>query len=74
MWTSDIQQGSARLEREGMPLEFSGCPHGRPFACHRMDSIGARIELVDAGRQAGFLSRWQPDGGPMPAIDEAPGG
>ncbi|MCX4724618.1 VOC family protein [Streptomyces sp. NBC_01306] len=70
-WTSDIQQGSSRLEREGLPVEFSGCPHGRPFAYHRMDSVGARIELVDAGRQDTFLSRWHPDGAPMPAIDES---
>ncbi len=69
-WSSDVQQGSRRLEQQGMTLDFSGCPYGRPFAYHRMESIGARIELVDSGRQAGFLSRWNPDGAPMPAIDE----
>jgi hypothetical protein len=53
-----------------MPVDFSGCPYGRPFAYHQMDSIGARIELVDVGRQASFLSGWHPGGQPMPAIDE----
>lgn len=40
-----------------MPVDFSGRPYGRSFACHRMDSIGAGIELVDAARQAGFLEK-----------------
>ncbi|MDI3423831.1 VOC family protein [Streptomyces luteolus] len=69
-WTSDVRQGSRRLEDEGMPLDFSGCPYGRPFAYHRMDSVGARVELVDFARQADFLDRWHPDGKPMPSIDE----
>ena len=69
-WSSDVRQGSRRLEKEGMPTDFSGCPYGRPFTYHRMDSIGARVELVDVGRQADFLNRWHPDGAPMPAIDE----
>ncbi len=72
-WTSDVRHGSRRLEAEGMPVDFSGCPYGRPFAYHRTDSIGARIELVDVGRQAGFLHRWHPSGEPMPAIGEEPG-
>ncbi|MCQ4041047.1 VOC family protein [Streptantibioticus rubrisoli] len=69
-WSSDVRQGSRRLEQQGLPLDFSGCPYGRPFAYHRMDSIGARIELVDVSRQPGFLSRWHPDGTAMPAIEE----
>lgn len=71
-WSSDVGEGSRRMEREGFPLDFSGCPHGRPFVYHRVDSIGARIELVDVSRQAGFLSGWHPEGTAMPAIDEAP--
>ncbi|ORT56768.1 VOC family protein [Streptomyces sp. CB03238] len=69
-WSSDVRQGSRRLEEAGLPVDFSGCPHGRPFVYHRVDSIGARVELVDAGRQAAFLGRWHPDGEAMPAIDE----
>ncbi|POX42766.1 hypothetical protein C3486_04150 [Streptomyces sp. Ru73] len=73
-WSSDVTQSSRRLEKEGMPVDFSGCPYGRPFAYHRMDSIGARIEFVDVSRQAAFLSGWHPDGDPMPAVDEIPRG
>lgn len=72
-WSSDVERGSRRLEREGLPVDFSGCPHGRPFVYHRMDSVGARVELVDASRQAAFLGRWQPGGEPMPVIDETSG-
>ncbi|RDI52770.1 VOC family protein [Nocardia mexicana] len=64
-WTTSITAGSGRLERQGFPVDFSGCPYGRSFAYHRVDSIGARIELVDAARQPDFL-----DGLPMPAIPE----
>lgn len=70
-WSSDVEAGSRRLEDEGMPADFSGCPYGRPFAYHHMDSIGARIELVDVSRQGGFLDKWHPGGVPMPAIDES---
>ncbi|GAA2941921.1 VOC family protein [Streptomyces enissocaesilis] len=71
-WTSDVRHGSQRLEEASMPVDFSGCPYGRPFAYHQMDSIGARIELVDVTRQASFLNRWHPGGKPMPVIDETP--
>lgn len=69
-WSSDVERGSARLAAHELPEDFSGCPYGRPFAYHRVDSIGARVELVDLSRQDGFLGRWQPGGPPMPAIDE----
>ncbi|MGP3775847.1 VOC family protein [Streptomyces sp. SDT5-1] len=69
-WTSDVQEGSRRLEAEGLPVDFSGCPYGRPFAYHQVDSIGARIELVDVERQGPFLDRWHPGGAVMPVIDE----
>jgi hypothetical protein len=71
-WTSDVRHGSQRLEEASMPVGFSGCPYGRPFAYHQMDSIGARIELVDVARQASFLNGWHPGGKPMPVIDETP--
>lgn len=67
-WTSSLEDGSRRLEDNGIPTEFSGCPHGRAFAYHRMDSIGARVELVDVSLQPGFLETW--GGAPMAAIDE----
>ncbi|SDY94176.1 Glyoxalase/Bleomycin resistance protein/Dioxygenase superfamily protein [Saccharopolyspora shandongensis] len=69
-WTSSLAAGTRRLADQGLPEEFSGCPYGRAFAYHRMDSIGARIELVDASRQPQFLQTWNPAGAPMPAIDE----
>ncbi|GAB2623230.1 VOC family protein [Streptomyces capparidis] len=69
-WTTSVEQGSRRLEREGFPTDFSGCPHGRPFAYHRVDSIGARVELVDLTRRPAFTDRWHPDDTPMPALPE----
>jgi len=69
-WTSDVELGSRRLAAQGMAEEFSGCPYGRPFVYHRVDSVGARIEFVDAGQQAGFLEQWFPGGAAMPVIDE----
>ncbi|MEU5852621.1 VOC family protein [Saccharopolyspora shandongensis] len=69
-WTSSLEAGARRLADQGLPEEFSGCPYGRAFAYHRMDSIGARIELVDASRQPQFLQTWNPAGAPMPAIEE----
>ncbi|MEV0529578.1 VOC family protein [Streptomyces sp. NPDC050439] len=50
-WSSDVEEGSRRLEAEGFPVDFSGCPHGRQFVYHRMDSVGARMELVDVSRR-----------------------
>lgn len=70
-WTSDLTAGGARLTGQGFPEVFSGCPHGRPFAYHRMDAIGGHIELVDLARQPSFLETWNPGGQPMPAIDES---
>ncbi|WP_030663133.1 VOC family protein [Streptomyces rimosus] len=72
-WTGDVETGSRRLAEQGVPVDFSGCPYGRPFAYHRMDSIGARVELVDVSRQPAFLDRWHPGGAPMPALDETSG-
>ncbi|GAA2136178.1 VOC family protein [Actinomadura napierensis] len=69
-WTTDLAAGTARLAAGGLPETFSGCPYGRPFAYHRVDSIGAHVELVDRSVQASFLETWHPGGPSMPAIDE----
>ncbi|MEV4163088.1 VOC family protein [Nonomuraea dietziae] len=69
-WTSDLAAGTTRLTGSGFPETFSGCPYGRSFAYHHLDSIGAHIELVDLSRQPSFLETWQPDGTPMPGIIE----
>ncbi|MEE4490789.1 VOC family protein [Streptomyces sp. BE230] len=69
-WTSDITAGASRLAAHGFPEVFSGCPHGRPFAYHRMDSVGGHVELVDAVQQPSFLESWHPGGPMMPVIHE----
>ncbi|WP_275463813.1 VOC family protein [Streptomyces noursei] len=71
-WTRSVEDGSRRLAAEGFPEEFSGCPYGRSFAYHRVDSIGARVELVDLARQPAFLAAWNPAGAPMPPVEPAP--
>ncbi|MGK5558397.1 VOC family protein, partial [Actinomadura kijaniata] len=57
-WTTDLNSGSERLTEAGLPETFTGCPYGRPFAYHRVDSIGGHVELVDLTRQAAFLETW----------------
>lgn len=69
-WSSDVTAGAARLDAAGFPEAFSGCPYGRPFVYHRLDSISAQVELVDLARQSDFLAAWNPDGAAMPAISE----
>jgi hypothetical protein len=70
-WTSDLAAGGARLTGHGFTETFSGCPHGRAFAYHRVDAIAGHIELVDVARQPFFLNTWNPGGQTMPAIDES---
>ncbi|MGR7001822.1 VOC family protein [Yinghuangia aomiensis] len=36
-WSRDVARGSRRLAEEGMPVEFSGCPYGRPFVYREVD-------------------------------------
>lgn len=62
-WAADLGRESERLEAAGAPLDFSGCPYGRPFAYHRLDSVGARVEVVDAARRPAFASSWGLDCG-----------
>ncbi|MEU6646867.1 VOC family protein [Saccharomonospora sp. NPDC046836] len=68
-WSSDITTDKSRLEARGAPIDFDSCPYGRSFTYHRIDSIGARVELVDLAVQEGFRKTWSPGGAPMPALD-----
>ncbi|MFE3456057.1 VOC family protein [Nocardiopsis aegyptia] len=71
-WSASVERASAALTAAGMPEDFSGCPYGRPFAYHRVEGIGARVEMVDASRQEAFLRAWDPGGAAMPVLP-APG-
>lgn len=68
-WSDDLTTDRHRLEQRGAPIDFDSCPYGRSFTYHRLDSLGARIELVDTAVQADFLSTWAPDAPAMPALD-----
>lgn len=68
-WSEDIAVDKQRLAVRGAGLEFDACPCGRSFACHRLDSLGVRLELVDRAVQPDFLVTWTPGAAPMPAID-----
>ncbi len=71
-WAASLTDTSRRLVEDGLPLDFDGCPYGRPFAYHRVHSIGARFEIVDTSIQTGFLQTWNPDDNPMPALGDGP--
>ncbi|MVU76058.1 VOC family protein [Nocardia sp. ET3-3] len=68
-WSEDVMADKQRLAVGGAPIEFDACPYGRPFTYHRLDSIGARVELVDIAAQEGFLATWAPQGDAMPVLD-----
>ncbi|WP_199432397.1 VOC family protein [Qaidamihabitans albus] len=68
-WSGNIGEDKDRLAERGAPVEFDSCPYGRSFTYHRIDSIGARVELVDVSAQPGFLATWQPAGAPMATLD-----
>lgn len=70
-WSQSVEDDSRRLVAEGLPEDFNGCPYGRPFVYHKVDSIGARFELVDASLQRFFLDTWNPGGPPMPSLGQA---
>lgn len=72
-WAADVAADKVRLAERGAPVDFDSCPYGRSFTYHRLDSIGARIELVDIAQQESFLATWQPGGERMPPL-ELPGG
>ncbi|WP_153034229.1 VOC family protein [Amycolatopsis sp. YIM 10] len=68
-WSEDVNADKHRLSERGARLEFDSCPYGRSFTYHRIDSIGARVELVDIAAQEGFLRTWSPGGAPMPPLE-----
>ncbi|WBB81890.1 VOC family protein [Micromonospora sp. WMMD882] len=68
-WTRSVEESSRRLTEQGMPQEFSGCPFGRPYTYHRVESLGVRLEMMDVSRQPMFLASWNPNGQVMPAFD-----
>lgn len=61
--------GQQHLADRGAPIEFDSCPYGRSFTYHRLDSIGARVELVEFAAQDGFLATWAPEGAAMPVLE-----
>ncbi|RSN06201.1 hypothetical protein DMC63_37210 [Streptomyces sp. WAC 05977] len=68
-WSKDVTTDKQRLADRGAPIEFDSCPYGRSFTYHRLDSIGARIELVDLAVQPGFRETWAPDAAAMPSLE-----
>jgi len=72
-WTHPLSGSARQLAEAGLPPDFDGCLYGRSFAYHRMDSIGARIEIVDMAAQPAFLQAWNPGGDPMPALGDPEG-
>ncbi|EMD25189.1 VOC family protein [Amycolatopsis azurea] len=68
-WSNDVMADKQRLADRGAQIEFDSCPYGRSFTYHRLDSIGARIELVDLAVQPGFRDTWAQDVAAMPPLD-----
>ena len=68
-WAKDLETDKQELAARGAPLEFDSCPYGRSFTYHRLDSIGARVELVDLAAQVGFRATWARTTATMPTLD-----
>lgn len=69
-WARSLPDSARHMTESGFPQDFDGCPYGRNFAYHRMSSIGARIEIVDAAAQSDFLRVWNPGVDSMPTLDD----
>jgi uncharacterized protein (TIGR02246 family) len=67
-WVDDIDVDKHALADRGAPLDFDATTLGRPFAYHRLDSVGARVELVDRSVQAAFIETWAPQLSSMPSL------
>jgi len=68
-WSDGVDVDKHRMGRRGARMEFDACPYGRSFSYHRLDSLGLRIELVDASVQPAFLDTWSPGGAVMPTVN-----
>lgn len=68
-WSDDVSIDKRRLEQRGASLDFDAGAYGRAFSYHRLDSLGARVELVDSSLQDAFLATWSPGASAMPALD-----
>lgn len=67
-WVDDIDADKQALADQGAPLDFDATPLGRPFTYHRLESVGARVELVDRAVQPGFVQAWAPQLAVMPTL------
>lgn len=67
-WADEIDADKRALADRGAPLDFDATALGRPFTYHRLNSVGARVELVDRNVQAGFVETWAPHISPMPSL------
>ena len=67
-WSADVRTDMHRLTERGAPVQFDGCPYGRPFSYHRLDSLGFRVELVDVSTQRAFLDTWNLSGTVMATL------
>ncbi|MGF0310767.1 MULTISPECIES: VOC family protein [Nocardiaceae] len=56
-WSDNMDLDRTALDGVGQTV-FDACPLGRPFSYHRIDSIGANIELVDRSAEPGFRTTW----------------
>lgn len=68
-WSHSVETTARRWSDSGLSISFDACPLGGRFAYFNVPSIGARIEAVDIGNQAKFLSTWSPEQTPMRGID-----
>ncbi|MEV7966485.1 VOC family protein [Sphaerisporangium sp. NPDC088356] len=68
-WTRSVEESAERLVGERFPVEFNGCPLGRPYTYHRVKSLGVRLEMMDVSRQEMFLDAWNPGGAAMLPFD-----
>ncbi len=67
-WVEDIDADKRALADSGAPLDFDATALGRPFSYHRLESVGARVELVDRSVQPDFVQTWAPQLAAMPTL------
>jgi len=67
-WVEEIGTAKRALADRGAPLDFDATTLRRPFTYHRLDSVGARAELVDRSVQPDFIRTWAPHLAVMPTL------